>query len=40
MDVPCTVRLLKVSQGKMDFYDYGEYEAMVSAAAAFTSRRT
>jgi integrase len=32
-DTPCTIRLLKVSEGSLDFYDFDEYEQMVTAAA-------
>jgi len=32
-DMPCTIRLLKVPEGSLDFYDFEEYEQMVTAAA-------
>ena len=32
--MPCTVRLLKVPQGALGFYDFEEYESLVRAAAA------
>lgn len=31
--MPCTVRLLKVTTGTIDFYDFDEYEGLVSTAA-------
>ena len=31
--MPCTVRLLKVPQGALGFYDFEEYESLVKAAA-------
>jgi integrase len=30
--MPCVVKLLKVSEGSVDFYDFDEYEQMVEAA--------
>ena len=32
--VPCTIRLLKTSRGSVDFYDFDEYERLVTAARA------
>ena len=32
-DMPCTIRLLKVPEGSLAFYDFEEYEQMVTAAA-------
>lgn len=32
-DMPCTIRLLKVPEGSLDFYDFEEYEQLVNAAA-------
>lgn len=31
--LPCSIRLLKVPEGSIDFYDVGEYEQLVTAAA-------
>ena len=27
--VPCTIRLLKVPEGSLDFYEFDEYDALV-----------
>jgi integrase len=35
--MPCTIKLLRVSEGSIDFYDIGEYEQMVEAAAKITA---
>jgi integrase len=31
--LPCTIKLLKVPEGSIDFYDFDEFERMVAAAA-------
>jgi integrase len=31
--MPCTIKLLKVRKSAMDYYDFGEYERLVSSAA-------
>lgn len=36
--VPCTIRLLKTPAGSIDFYDFDEYEALVTTAAALDAR--
>jgi len=36
--MPCVVRLLKVTIGAIDFYDFDEYEVLVSAAAKVDAR--
>jgi integrase len=36
--MPCTVKLLKVPEGAIDFYDFAEFEAMVSAATRLSSQ--
>jgi integrase len=35
--VPCTIRLLKTSQGSVEFYDFDDYERLIAAARAFDS---
>jgi hypothetical protein len=35
--MPCTVRLLKVSSGAVDFYDFDEYERLVEGARSVGS---
>ena len=36
--MPCTVRLLKVTQGAIDFYDFDEYDSLVTMAASIDAR--
>lgn len=36
--MPCTVRLLKVTHGSIDFYDFDEYDSLVTTAAAIDAR--
>src|SRR5207248_1469919 len=36
--MPCTVRLVKTTEGAIAFYDFAEFEALVSAAAAMDPR--
>ncbi|HEY2434633.1 MAG TPA: tyrosine-type recombinase/integrase [Vicinamibacterales bacterium] len=35
--VPCTIRLLKTSQGSVEFYDFDDYERLIAAARALDS---
>ena len=35
----CTVRLLKVTQGAIDFYDFDEYDSLVTMSASIARRR-
>jgi integrase len=36
--MPCTVRLLKVTQGAIDFYDFDEYDSLVTTSASIDAR--
>jgi integrase len=36
--VPCVIKVLRVSKGATRFYDFGEYERLVTAAQAMDPR--